>query len=74
MGCDLSLDDLMDLAEKQLDAIEANGAFADTTTWLAFMSFVERVQNIVTPPPLSNDGTASIRSKAEKHGSNHPGR
>lgn len=40
----LSLEDLMDLAEKQLDAVEANAAFADTTTWLAVLSFVERVQ------------------------------
>lgn len=52
MGSALSLEDLMDLAEKQLDAIEANEAFADTTTWLAVLSFVERVQKIGMPPPL----------------------
>lgn len=46
----LSLEELMDLAEKQLDAIDAEQAFADTTTWLAVMSFVERVQRISTSP------------------------
>lgn len=47
----LSLEELMDLADKELDAIEAGERFADTTTWLAVMSFVERVQKNGTPPP-----------------------
>lgn len=50
----LSLEELMDLADNELDAIEAGERFADTTTWLAVMSFVERVQKIGTPPPPRN--------------------
>lgn len=52
MGNDLSLEDLINLAEKQLDAIEANEAFADTTTWLAVLSFAERVQKACAAPAL----------------------
>lgn len=47
----LSLEVLMDLAEKELDAVETGERFADTTTWLAVMSFVERAQKIGTPLP-----------------------
>jgi hypothetical protein len=38
----LSLEELIDLAHAQLDAIERGTVFADTTTWMSVYDFVSR--------------------------------
>lgn len=39
---ELSIEELMDLATEELDAIEAGVRFADAETWMTVVSFCER--------------------------------
>jgi hypothetical protein len=56
MSGKLSLEELIDLAHKQLDAVERGEAFADTTTWMAVFEFVSRCAGMDKPnKPLAAD-------------------
>lgn len=54
----LSMEELMDLAEVELDTILAGERFADTTMWTAVYGFVQRVQALDKEAPARQADTA----------------